>query len=64
MRSRLGERAIPDSAETYRNKAARARRLAESLPAGDVTGRALRELAAAYDAAALEAERAERGRPG
>jgi hypothetical protein len=51
------------AAETYRNKAARARRLADLLPSADPTGIALLELAAAYDAAAIEAENAERGRP-
>jgi hypothetical protein len=52
------------AAEYFRAKAAQAGRLASHLPPSDPTGRALRELAALYDAAALEAEEAERGRPG
>jgi hypothetical protein len=48
------------AAEIYRNKAAMARRLADGLPAADPTGRALEELALEYDAAAIEAEKAER----
>jgi hypothetical protein len=52
---------MPKAAETYRNKAATARRLADLLPSSDPTGRALLELALEYDAAAIEAEKAERG---
>ena len=61
MRSRLRERAMP-TAETYRLKAAAARRLADGLPAADPTSRALIELALEFDAKAIEAEVAERGR--
>jgi hypothetical protein len=50
------------AAETYRNKAARARHLAELLPAGDPTGRALRELALEYDKMAAGAGEREGGR--
>jgi hypothetical protein len=53
---------VRDTAETYRNKAAMARRLADGLPAADPTGRLLQELALEYDAAAVEAEMTERGR--
>ena len=50
------------TAETYRLKAATARRLADGLPAADPTSRALIELALEFDAKAIEAEVAERGR--
>jgi hypothetical protein len=50
------------TAADYRARAARARRLADGLPAADQTGRALLELALEYDAKAIEAEVAERGR--
>ena len=52
------------AAEYFRAKAAQARRLASHLPPADPTGRALLELAAQYDAAALEADLIDRGRPG
>jgi hypothetical protein len=48
------------TAETYRLKAVKARRLADGLPAAEPTGRALLELALEYDARAIEAELAER----
>jgi hypothetical protein len=51
------------TAEYLRAKAAKARRLASALPAEDPTGLALLDLAAQYDAAALEADLIERGRP-
>jgi hypothetical protein len=48
------------TAETYRLKAVKARRLADGLPAADQTSRALLELALEFDAKAIAAEQAER----
>jgi hypothetical protein len=47
------------TAETYRLKAAKARRLADGLPTADPTSRALLDLALEYDAKAVEADLAE-----
>jgi hypothetical protein len=55
---------VPNPAADYRARAAKARRLADSLPGADPTGRALLELALEFDAKAIEAEQAEGGGPG
>jgi hypothetical protein len=55
MRSR-----VPNPAADYRARAARARRLADGLPAADPTRAALLELALEFDAKAVQAEKAER----
>jgi hypothetical protein len=50
-------------AQYYRDKAAQCRRLANALPrTSDPVARRLRDMAAEFDAKALEAEKAERGR--
>jgi hypothetical protein len=58
----IGWRRMPNTAEHHRARAAKARRLADALPAADPTRRALLELAEAFDTMARAAELAERGR--
>jgi hypothetical protein len=54
---------MPDTAADYRAEAARCRRLANGFwRANDPTARLLSEMALEFDAKALEAELAERGR--